>query len=251
MKLTHSSYTNGSYFRPKPIVIQREDSHLLVVATGWGPVELTQKAVDIVVEQFELIAGEDLTTPFEMAPASSTPAHRLVTGARLANTYLFRTENAKVWKTAVELTAIHYDHGVLSWVHVGSPHILLHDGKYIHPLAYAVDWVGQTGNQGPLFSDALGMEANVNLSVGSLRLHDEASLLLLSRSILPSGLLTLDGFDPSLVKRLLVDDNPEAPFWLGVAGLAKPVGRPSTEDVDAAEALGESGAVSSAEDGAA
>lgn len=226
MKLSQSSYTNGLYFRPKPVVIDRPDSHLLIVATGWGPLEVTQRAAEMVVEQFELLSKDDVTTAFEVMSSVSSPANRLVNGVRMANQHLFKIENAKQWKTAVEMTAIHYEHGVLSWVHVGSPHILFHDGQAVHPLAYVVDWVGQSENRGPLFSEALGMEANVNLVVGSVRLQRAGQLCLISRSGLPKAIYQVQGFDPSEVQHMMVDDDADAPFWAGTVELSEPVGRP-------------------------
>lgn len=226
MKLSQSSYTNGLHFRPKPVVIDRPDSNLLVIATGWGPLEVTQKAAEIVVEQFELLSRDDVTTAFEVMASVSSPANRLVNGARMANQHLHKIENGKQWKAAVELTALHYEYGVLSWVHVGSPHVVLHDGRNVHPLAYAVDWVGQSENQGPLFSEALGMEANVNLTVGSLRLTREAQVLLVGRSTLPKALFQAEGFAAADVQRMMVDDDADAPYWLGLVDLDQPTARP-------------------------
>lgn len=226
MKLNQASYTNGLYFRPKPVVIDRPDSNLLVIATGWGPLEVTQHAAEMVVEQFELLSRDDVTTAFEVMASVSSPANRLVNGARMANQHLYKIENAKQWKSAVELTAIHYEYGVLSWVHVGSPHVLLHDGKNVHPLAYAVDWVGQTENRGPLFSEALGMDANVNLTVGSLRLTREAQVLLVGRSTLPKAVFQAEGFESKVLQHQMVDDNADAPYWLGVVELDRPTARP-------------------------
>lgn len=218
-KVSHSSYTNGQYFRPKPVLIERPDSHLLVVATGWGPLEMTQNAAELVVNQFEQLAQEDQTTTVEVTASVSTPANRLIAGIKQANQYLYKTENAKLWKAAVEITALHYDRGVLSWVHVGSPHVILNDGKNIHPVAYVVDWVAQTGNQGPLFSQALGMDPHVNMTVGSLRLGSETQILLLGRSIMPRSVLSCEKFVAPEIQRLLVDDDPNAPFWLGLVEL--------------------------------
>lgn len=240
MKIVQASYTNGRFFRPKPVVIDRADSHLLVIATGWGPLEMTQRAAEIVVEQFELLSRDDVTTAFEVMSSVSSPANRLVNGARLANQHLFKTENAKQWKTAVELTALHYEYGVLSWVHVGSPHVLLHDGKNVHPLAYAVDWVGQSNNQGPLFSEALGMDANVNLTVGNLRLTKEAQVLLVGRSHLPKSLFLSESFAAADAQRLMVDDDPDAPYWMGLVDLDRPTARPVFDP----EAVPEDAAVS-------
>lgn len=219
IKLRQRSYTNGQVFRPKPIIIERAESHLLVIATPWGPLECAQRAAEIIVEQFELLSGEDVTSTFDSLPTLSAPANRLRKGVLMANQYLYKTENAKILKAAVEVVAIHYDHGVLSWAHVGGPHLILNDGKNIHPVAYDADWSCQSDNQGPLFAQALGMENNVPIHLGSLRMAADTQALVISRSTLPSSVFGSNNFDLDSVLDKLVLDDAEAPCWVGVVEL--------------------------------
>jgi hypothetical protein len=224
MKFTERSYTDGRFFRPKPVVIERPESHLLVVATPWGPVESAQKAAATIVDQFEILQKEDLTTPFEPMPTISVAANRLRIGALTANQYLFRTENARQWKVAVEMVALHYEHHVLSWTHIGGPHLLALEPAtetrpILHPLAYEPDWALQSGNQGPLFSQALGLEANLPLRAGSIRLLPGAQLLLLGRSALPRQIYQVERFDSQNLIEAFVEDDVEAPFWMGLIEL--------------------------------
>lgn len=219
MNFSQRSYTNGETFRPKPILIEKPESGLIVIATPWGPVESAHRVAEIVSEQFELLAREDMTSPFESVPSLSAAANRLRIGVLAANAYLCKNENAKQWKSAVELTAIHYARGVLSWVHVGSPHILLHDGQHIHPVAYDVDWTSQSQNKGPLFSQALGLDSNPALKAGSVRLRKAAQILLLSRSTVPGGLFTKDHFELENLLEDLVQDQSAEPCWVGVLNL--------------------------------
>lgn len=219
MRIEQRSYTNGVYFRPKPVISERGESHLLAIATPWGPLESAQKSAQMVTEQFELLAKEDVTTPFESIPTLSAAANRLRIGALMANQFLYRNENGKIWKAAVELSALHYDHQVLSWVQVGCPHLLLLEGKTFHPLAYEPDWAHQTGNAGPLFTQALGIENNVPLKAGSLRVRPHSQLLLVSRGTLPRSLFALDRFSIEQVGQLLIDEDEKTPFWVGLVTL--------------------------------
>ncbi len=230
MNLSHRSYTTGQFFRPKPVVLERPESDLIVIATPWGPVEHAQKAAEIVVEQFELLAQEDLTTPFESIPTLNPAANRLRIGLMTANIFLFKGENSKAWKSAVEITAIHYSRPVLSWAHVGSPHLLLADPKFTHPLAYCLDWDAQTQVQGPLFSQALGIEAQLPISAGSIRAAPGSRLLMLARSHWPREILgrkfgpgnSTQGNDQEMdsLVQSLVDENPDNPFWFGLCELS-------------------------------
>lgn len=226
MSLIQRSYTSGQFFRPKPFVLERPESNLIVIATPWGPLEHAQRVAEIVTEQFELLSREDLTTPFESIPTLNSAANKLRMGLMTANQFLFKGENAKAWKTAVEIVAIHYDQPVLSWAHVGGPHLLLADSRFTHPLAYALDWDAQTQIQGPLFSQALGIEAHLPISAGSVRVSKESQLLMLSRSHWPRSILS-QAFgkkqseqEMDLVLKALVEENPENPFWLGIFNLA-------------------------------
>lgn len=222
MNFLHRSYTSGQFFRPKPFILERPESNLIVVATPWGPLEHAQRVAEIVTEQFELLSREDLTTPFESIPNLSSAANRLRMGLMTANQFLFKGENAKAWKTAVEIVAIHFDKPVVSWAHVGGPHLLLADPQQTHPLAYALGWDAQTQQQGPLFSQALGIEAQLPISAGSVRVKSGSRLLMLSRSHWPRNILA-QAFgkkgseqEMDLVLKSLVDENPENPFWLGL-----------------------------------
>lgn len=216
MELERRAYTDGQFFRPTPVILEREESRFLAVATPWGPVESGQKAVSVLTEQFELLGREDMTTPFESIPTLSPAANRLRIGALTANQYLFRNENAKLWKTAVELAALHFDNQVLSWVQVGSPHIILNNQGVLHPIAYEPDWAFQSGNAGPLFSQALGLESLVPLHSGSLRIRGEAEALLISRGTIPRAIFQLTQFSIDAVTEILVGDDPHMPFWAGV-----------------------------------
>jgi hypothetical protein len=226
MILHQRSYTTGQFFRPKPVVLERPESDLIVVATPWGPLEHAQKAAEIIVDQFELLSKEDLTTPFESIPSLNPAANRLRMGLMTANNFLFKGENAKAWKSAVEITAVHFANNVLSWAHVGSPHLLLTDAKFSHPLAYSLDWDAQTQVQGPLFSQALGIEAQLPISAGSVRTSRGARLLMLARSHWPREILG-KSFSKNTVEQemevllqTLVEENPENPFWFGLCDLA-------------------------------
>jgi len=221
IKLNERSYTNGKYFRPKPVIVQRPESHLLIVATPWGGLEATQKAAESIADQFEELSREDLTTPFDRMASLSSAANRLRTGVMLANQDLFRNENGKLWKTAVEIVALHYDKGILSWVHVGSPHLLLNDGSHIHPFAYDIDWAGQSQNQGPLFSQALGIESSIPMNVGSLRVPDHCQIMMLSRGHIPRAVFQAQTFEFDRLQESLITDNPAAPFWLGLVELSE------------------------------
>lgn len=216
MQLEQRSYTSGVFFRPKPVVIERPESHLLVVATPWGNVDSAQRVANIIVEQFELLSKDDLTTPYETIPNISAAANRLRVGALTANQYLYRNENGKTWKSAVELAAIHYDRGVLSWVQIGSPHLILLEKGILHPIAYEADWAYQSGNEGPLFTQALGIDNMISLKAGSQRVHPESQLLMVSRGTLPRRIYGLPVFEMDKVIQTMTNDSPVTPFWLGL-----------------------------------
>lgn len=226
MQLFQRSYTTGQYFRPKPVVIERPESHLIVVATPWGPVEHAQKSAEIVVEQFEILSNEDLTTPFESIPTLNAAANRLRIGLLSANQYLFKNENAKAWKTAVEVMAIHSYGGVLSWANVGSPHLLVANKTLTLPLQYQMDWEIQSLKKGPLFSQALGLEGQALISAGSVRVPPKSRLVMLAHSHWPRQILNQSlgqesaEQDLESLLQIIVQESSDSPFWMAVTDLS-------------------------------
>lgn len=215
MQLQERSYTNGHFFRPKPVIIERPESHLLVIATPWGPVEAAQQVAETVVAQFEILSNGENALPIENFPSLSPAANRLRAGVLAANQELYRNDNAKLLKSAVELTVLHYEHDVLSWVHVGGPHLILEAGGQVHPLAYEPD-LSSLAQDGPLFSQALGMDPQLPLHLGSQRLMTDARLLMVARSTLPPRLFQGEALQMEEILNELLNENAESPFWCGL-----------------------------------
>lgn len=216
IQIRQRSYTNGKFFRPKPTVVERPESHLLVVASSWGTTDAGGRAAHLLIDQFETLSQDDVTTPYEMMPSLTSAANRLRLGAVAANQTFYRSENAKLWRAAVEVAAVHFEKNVFSFVQVGAPHLLLLQNEDLHPLAYEPDLAFEVGNVGPLFSRAIGVDSQVLVRAGSMRVRGDAKLLMLSRSTLPRKIFASAQFDEKSIVDILTKDDPDEPFWLGL-----------------------------------
>lgn len=114
-----------------------------------------------------------------------------------------------------------YRNHVLSWVQLGTPHLILTGEQGAQPLASYPDWAWQLQQDAPLVSKALGLERNCYPNCGSHRVQGHEKVILVARSAVPASLYTLKNVDLSTCGQALVDDQMQTPFWLGVLDLSK------------------------------
>lgn len=220
MDLVQRSYS-GHSFRPRPLVEENPATQTFIVVTSWGAPEHSQKVADLIKEHMNLSEDADSTNVGTFVQGLTDEGNRLRAAAQIANQYLYKNENSREYSAAVELALISVRRKVLSWVQIGNPHLILSTPKGIEPLCYSPDWSWQLQQSSPLVGKALGLERTCNLNCGSYRLQGEGDekLMLIARSAVPGNLYTLKKIDLMMSSQLLVEDNSEAPFWLGILDL--------------------------------
>jgi hypothetical protein len=186
-----------------------------MVVTSWGEKDETEYIINLFQDQLKVDESAEVTTLASRIDTISPRANQLRMAAILANEYLFREANRGEYICAAEFLAVVYDKGVLSWVQVGSPHLILLASGQIQPLAYQLDYSWQYGQDSPLFSQALGLNASCLLSCGSLHVNSEMDLFLISRHSIPPALFAEKRLDFQSLIGLLVKDSANAPFWVG------------------------------------
>lgn len=217
MKLTQRSYTNGKVFRPKPVIVERPNSNLLVIATPWGPEHSAEQVCEIFISRFEsLIVANDIF------PYRGQVLNRMVAAVQKANLELGRSENERRLTTIVEFSAFHYQQGILNWIHVGSPHIFVRQSEEVHPLAFEPDWATTQPGAPPLLRYGLGVGSELKMHSGTLRLTPQDQLLLLARSAVPSVLYSPRPHGIDRLAHRLVRNNAELPFWIATLELDPP-----------------------------
>lgn len=223
MKLSEQAY-GGKIFRPKSEVFQTGDQTLIIVACAWGRPEGATRTIEVMQEYLEAASNDvEVTAPFDFIPQLSSAGNALRIASLLANDQVFREQNADEYTTGVELFAVQRTASQLDWVQVGGPQILLsRQGRPLTQIGGQTDLSFDMSPANlllpPLPSALLGIETSVYPSVGSLRIAEKDRLLLSHRSFLPQELYVLDkqGLHLEGVTRLLADQHPELPFWLGL-----------------------------------
>ncbi|MEZ0392381.1 MAG: hypothetical protein ACAH59_09210 [Pseudobdellovibrionaceae bacterium] len=219
MDFFQRSYS-GHSFRPRPLIEEDKSTNTLIVATSWGGSEHAQLVVDTIKEQ--LIVSEDTqaTRINSGHQGLSEEANLLRQAATLANERLYLRENNREYSAAVEIALITVQKETLHWAQLGTPHLLLSGNQGFQPLCYSPDWSWQLQQSSPLVSKALGLDRQCYLNCGSYKLQGNEKLLMICRSAVPGTLYQIQSPDLTTCSQALVEDNSNAPFWLGVVGFS-------------------------------
>lgn len=215
MELAQRFYS-GPSFRPRPLVEKLPAQSTLIVATSWGEPEHAQKVVDFIREHLVQSVSPEATRIGPYVADLSERTNQMRSAVLFANEQLHLKENSKEYRSAVEIALIHFDKKVLSWVQVGNPHLILKTLRGLQPLATQPDWSWQMQQDTPLVCKALGLERTCYPHCGSHRLMQDEQLVLVSRSSVPSKFYALENVNIAACSSALVEDQSEAPFWIGI-----------------------------------
>ena len=225
MHFEERSYS-GESTRPRPECYFSESEQLLIVATPWGAQSSAQRAIEK-IKEFVLTTREDneITFPFERLTSLSTAANNVRIGALLANDSLYRNENKHEINAGVEVAVIYVKDQECVWLHVGQPSLFLdRPATSITPISTEMDLSFEMAQGGdrlpPLPSKLLGLDSNLNFSVGSFRRQPEDKIILLSRTNLPTEIYyQAQGQTLEQLTQTLAHGEPQMPFWLGMLQL--------------------------------
>jgi hypothetical protein len=209
---------SGESFRPKPL-IEQPDQDTLVVLTPWGPSEFAAQAMGSIRDFLEMSKEAEATVVGSINQALSPFANRMRSAAVMANENLYLHANKNEYVAAVEFVAVSREVDRVSWVHIGSPHLFLHNSMGMQPLCYSLDWAWQINQQSPLLCQGLGLDRSVNLNCGSYKITEPSNIIMIGRSVVPSALYQMQNPDLQNLSKLLIEDNSNLPFWLGVLSL--------------------------------
>ncbi len=218
---------SGNNPRPRPEFHLDSESKLLVVVTPWGPRNIARKTIELITDYYTMAkADKEATSPFPRLSCLSYEANHLRTAVMLANDALYRDENKDEFKAGVELFAASFNEHELLWVQVGQPHLFLSRGNGVMiPLGSSVDLAADLSGPGEMLPSLphqlLGIESSLNLSVNNFRAQPGDRLVLLSQSVPPASLYSLnrDQLTVENITRQLSSQNPNGAFWVGVLDL--------------------------------
>jgi len=214
MQIEERSYA-GKYFRPKPVILSSDEPQSLLVLTSWGERDETDRVISVFQEQLKMDESMDMTTPFGRIDGIGHKANQIRTAALLANDFLFREANRNEFICGLEFLGLVYDKGILSWVQIGAPTLLLQWNNQIQPLAYFFDQSWQYHQNSPLLSMGLGIEQSCQLNCGSLHIDSGAELFLVSRDSVSPSIFQHSKLNLQSLTQLLVKTSEQSPFWVG------------------------------------
>lgn len=226
MKLVERSYST-KMLRPRPLIHSEDDGSLVVIATSWGQPEHGQRALDEVVKYVGAAKSDvEVTSPFEFLACVPDEVNYVRTALLLANDLLYRGENKMEYFSGVEILAMFRRGNMLAWAQVGNPSIFAQrTGKRLQPLQMGLDLSTEFNTQDktlpPMPTQLLGLEPSCNIQCGHSILKSGEQVVLLSASAIANSLLNREPgkFDLNIITQKMIQEDPEAPFWLGLIDL--------------------------------
>lgn len=221
IKITERSY-GGKKFRPQSIVHFDKSNNLLICVTPWGQAAIAEKVSDS-IKNFITMASEDseLTVPYARKENLQQMGNTLRMAVIMASEKIFNEFNQEEYNSAFEIFAAIQDGPQWIWVSCGQPSlVVMRQGLGIIPLYQSIDLNVLTQKhsiQDPLPNHLLGLGQHPPIQFGNLRLNSQDKMALISRTYLPNSLFAIDQqfFASEDIAKLLADDSPNIPFWLG------------------------------------
>lgn len=225
MKLQERSYST-KILRPKPLVYQQDDGGLIVIATSWGKAEHAQRALDEVVKYVSSAQADvEVTSPFDFLSVLTDEVNYLRTALLITNDLLYRGENKSEYFSGVEILALFKRGPQIAWAHVGNPSVLLQrQGQRLQPLSIGLDLSSELSPANsilpPLPAQLLGLEPTCHVQCGHTRVNEGDQIVLLGSPTIATELWTDVGTaDMGTLTQRMIQEAPEAPFWLGLVDL--------------------------------
>lgn len=226
MNLSERSF-GGNLFRPRPEIFNDENGFLVIVATPWGQREPGKEILDLINEYITAsFQDNEATSPFEKWECLSPLANSVRISLLLSNDQVYRTTNAREYRSGIETFVGAYAHNEFVWGQVGCPNILLlRAGRPLAPINCQPDLSFEMSKKenilSPLPRNLLGVHPQLNANIGSFRPQPGDRLLLISRTYLPANLFhrSLQTASLEQISQLIANDNPSLPFWIGIIDL--------------------------------
>lgn len=226
MKILDRSYSS-KMFRPKPLIHTEDDGSLIVIATSWGQPEHAQRAVDEVVKYVSAAKSDvEVTSPFEFLTCLSDEVNYVRTSVLIANDMLYRGENRNEYVSGVEILALFKRGPQVAWAQVGCPSLFIRrQEQSMQPLAIGQDMSAEMHRAGdslpPLPSQLIGLDPTCYVQCGHTYVADEDKLVVLASTSVSSSLWmpNYEELQLASLTQKMIQENPEAPFWLGLVGM--------------------------------
>lgn len=226
MKLEERSYSSKLH-RPRPAIYTETDGSFIIVSTSWGAPEHAQKVNDELAKYIQAAKADvEVTSPFEFLTTLTSEANYLRIAALISNEQFYRAENKSEYLAGIETLVLFHKGCQMAYAQVGAPHLLVQkSGRPLVPVAVGLEAsLEMSGSENPVLPPLpqalLGIDSSLNIRCGDFHVDQGDRLVLYAGSFWPESLWTSSQGDTlqHLTQRM-VQQNPEAPFWLGVVDL--------------------------------
>lgn len=226
MKLEERSYSTKMH-RPRPAIYIEPDGSFIIVSTSWGSPEHAQKVNDDISKYVQAAKADvEVTSPFEFLTTLTNEANYLRIASLISNEQLYRSANKTEYLAGVETLILFHKGSQMAYAQVGAPHLLIQKtGRPLVPVSVGFEASFEMSGPDntilpPLPQSLLGVDASLNIRCGDLRVDEGDRLVLYAGSFWPESLWSSAQMAslPQLTQKM-VQQNPEAPFWLGIVDL--------------------------------
>ncbi|WP_413289940.1 hypothetical protein [Bdellovibrio sp. HCB337] len=226
MRLVERSYSTKLH-RPRPAIYTEPDGSFVIISTSWGNPEDGQKVNDDIAKYIQAAKADvEVTSPFEFLTALTNEANYLRIASLISNEQIYRSANKNEYISGVETLVLLHKGSQMAYAQVGAPHLLIQKpGRPLAPVAIGYEAsleMSGVENQilAPLPQTMLGIDASLNIRCGDFHVDEGDRLVLYAGSFWPDSLWTSSQANNlQQLTQKMVQQNPEAPFWLGVVDL--------------------------------
>lgn len=223
MQITTRPY-GGKLFRPQPEVHISDDQSLIIIATPWGNADIAKDFITGVTTFWrDSTRDSEKTSAYTPDDGLSHSEHLFKMAVLAVHEDLKDKYNEEDLSAGLEILCLLRDQQKISWFQVGSPSLVLLRDKTMLPIYHTIDFSHDFSTPDntlpPLPKELLGVQQQVNLSVGGMKLKKGDRFLLVSRSYIPSDFfqsLNSETMTLDTATALFANENENQPFWLGL-----------------------------------
>ncbi|MBC7466258.1 MAG: hypothetical protein H7256_09715 [Bdellovibrio sp.] len=174
MKYEISSHVGGETM-PATQVYSLLDNQLLIFVRSWGSQDYNQKFVDEIMHFLSTAQADiEVTSPFDFVENLTSLANKVRISILLAHDYFYKSENKNSFSVGFETAILMRHKKELAWGTVGRFDVHQLNSEKVNLISAS----GTDRDQHVLLPiDLVGVEKDVDMRLGSIRLNGEKLLL--------------------------------------------------------------------------
>ena len=220
MQLQSRSYNPGPIFRPRPFVLNREESSLMVIVTSWTTMTEAERIAQMIAEQVEQTNDDESTRVGDKSKAApleyKNDLHRALL---VAAQNIYKQDNQKQARLLVEALVIQVQGQSVMWAQVGQPNLYLLRDKRLASLVTQADHSVLNPTLPPLPMMGLGLDVTTTVQAGSTRCQPNDQFVILAQTWEPSWPTWKETPSFQQINAHLIEGQSDLPFWSGLISL--------------------------------